>query len=82
MLVQAGWMTQGRPSLHDQAFSASMRFYGARRDADLDNLIKAILDALNYLAFDDDRQLVCLSGCHKLPVDEDGPRTEIDLWAA
>ena len=80
-LVQAEWLAAGRPSLCDAPFAASMRFYGLRSNADLDNAIKAIADGLNGLAFADDRQLVCLSGCHKLPVDAWGPRTEVDLWA-
>ncbi len=45
-------------------------------------MVKACLDALNGLAFTDDRLLVCLSGCHKLPADADGPRAEIELWTA
>jgi crossover junction endodeoxyribonuclease RusA len=81
LLVQAEWMCAGRHSLGGVPFAASMRFYGARANADLDNLCKAILDALNGLAFTDDRQLACFSGCHKLPVDEHGARAEIDLWA-
>jgi crossover junction endodeoxyribonuclease RusA len=81
-LVQASWMAAGRPSLGAASFTCSARFYGANARADLDNLFKAVLDALNMLAFADDRQLVCLSGCHKLPVDADGPRAEIDLWEA
>jgi len=81
-LVQTVWMASGRPSLGDAPFAASMRFYGARANADLDNLCKAIADGLNGLAFADDRQLVCLSGCHKLPADAGGPRTEVDLWPA
>jgi Endodeoxyribonuclease RusA. len=48
----------------------------------IDNLVKAILDALNKLAFDDDKQLMCLSGCHKLPVDADGARAVVELWPA
>jgi Holliday junction resolvase RusA-like endonuclease len=80
--VQGCWLEAGRPSLGDVSFSMSARFYGARATADLDNLVKAILDALNELAFADDRQLVCLSGCHRLPADTDGPRTEIELWSA
>ncbi len=80
--VQAEWMAAGRPSLGDASFSMSARFYGANPRADLDNLVKAILDALNGLAFDDDRQLVCLSGCHKLPSDAAGPRTDLVLWRA
>jgi hypothetical protein len=43
--------------------------------------VKAILDALNGLAFEDDRQCVCLSGCHKLPVDADGARAVVELWS-
>jgi Holliday junction resolvase RusA-like endonuclease len=79
-LVQTTWMAAGRPSLGDAEFTLSARFYGARANADLDNLVKAILDALNELAFADDSQLVCLSGCHKLAVDAGGPRAVIDLW--
>ncbi len=79
-LVQASWMEAGRPTLSAEPFAASMRFVGASARADLDNLAKAILDALNTLAYVDDSQLVCLAGCHKLPLDERGARAEIDLW--
>lgn len=82
LLVQATWMQAGRPTLGDTPFTMSARFHGARANADLDNLVKAILDALNGLAFTDDSQLVCLSGCHKLPADAGGVRAEIDLWPA
>ncbi|MGC2374256.1 MAG: RusA family crossover junction endodeoxyribonuclease [Solirubrobacteraceae bacterium] len=82
LVVQAMWMQAGRPSLGDAPFAVSMRFYGARANADLDNLIKAILDALNGLAYTDDRQLRCIAGAHTLPVDAEGPRAEIDLWPA
>jgi len=79
-LVQAEWMAAGRPSLGAAPFACSIRSYGARATADLDNLVKAILDALNGLAFDDDCQLVCIAGAHKLAVDAGGARAEIDLW--
>jgi crossover junction endodeoxyribonuclease RusA len=78
-LIQATWMQAGRHSLGDRPFTASMRFYGARANGDLDNLVKAILDALNGLAYDDDSQLVCIAGAHKLPTDADGPRCEVEL---
>jgi crossover junction endodeoxyribonuclease RusA len=81
-LVQAEWMAAGRPSLGNAPFTLSARFIGARANSDLDNLCKAILDALNGLAYVDDSQLMCMSGCHKLAVDADGPRTELDLWSA
>jgi crossover junction endodeoxyribonuclease RusA len=80
-LVQGEWLAAGRPSLGDAPFAASARFIGARANSDLDNLVKALLDALNGLAFADDRQLVCLSGCHKMSADADGPRAELELWA-
>lgn len=78
--VQAEWMATGRPSLGDAAFTCSARFYGANQRADLDNLLKAVLDALNRLAFADDKQLACLASCHKLPVDAEGPRAVLELW--
>ena len=81
-LIQGTWLAAGRPSLGDRPFACSARFYGANPAADLDNLLKAILDALNGLAFADDRQLCCFSGCHKLPADSAGPRAEIELWPA
>lgn len=81
-LVQASWLAAGRPSLGAAPFTCSARFYGANPRADLDNLVKAVLDALNALAYADDSQLICLSGCHKLPVDAAGTRAEVDLWTA
>ena len=80
--VQTVWMASGRPSLGGSPFALAARFYGARPTADLDNLTKAILDALNTLAFSDDRQAVCFAGIHKIAADSEGPRTEIDLWAS
>ncbi len=77
-LVRAEWMAAGRSSVGDRPFTATMRFYGAHGAADVDNLAKAILDALNELAFTDDRQAVHLDA-RKLPADADGPRAEIEL---
>src|ERR1022692_2656420 len=82
LIVQGEWMAAGRPTLGDAPFTLSARFYGARPNADLDNLVKAILDALNGLAFTDDKQLTCLSGCPKLPADTNGARAEVDLGPA
>jgi Holliday junction resolvase RusA-like endonuclease len=80
-LVQSSWLEAGRPRLGSAPFACSMRFYGARGNADLDNLTKATLDALNGLAFGDDCQAVCFAGIHKLPVDVEGARSVIELWA-
>jgi|HubBroStandDraft_6_1064221.scaffolds.fasta_scaffold44593_8 crossover junction endodeoxyribonuclease RusA len=79
-LVQGCWLEAGRPTLGAEPFAASMRFYGAHAGSDLDNLCKAVADSLNGLAYDDDRQLVCIAGAHKLAVDDQGARAEIDLW--
>lgn len=81
-VVQHVWLAAGRPSLGSQPFSLSARFYGARANADLDNLVKAQLDALNGLAFADDSQLVCIAGAHKLPADAEGARAVAELWPA
>ncbi len=80
-LVQTCWMASGRPALGGVPFGLSARFYGARANADLDNLVKAVLDALNGgLAFADDRALMC-ADARKLPVDVGGARCELELWA-
>jgi crossover junction endodeoxyribonuclease RusA len=78
--VQTAWLLAGRPSLGSAPFAASMRFYGARANADVSNLVKSIEDALNGLAYDDDVQCVCIAGASRLPLDADGPRTVLELW--
>jgi len=78
--VQGCWLAAGRPTLGDAPFALSARFYGARKNADLDNLLKALLDALGTLTFTDDRNLVCIAGAHKLAADSGGPRAEVTLW--
>lgn len=40
--------------------SVTLRFHGARANADLDNLTKAVLDACNGICFVDDRQVALL----------------------
>ena len=49
---------------------------------DVDNLAKSVLDALQTLAFSDDKQVVCLSGVHKGWAVRGAARTEVDLWVA
>ncbi|HSZ70216.1 MAG TPA: RusA family crossover junction endodeoxyribonuclease [Solirubrobacteraceae bacterium] len=81
-LVRAEWMIAGRPTLGAEPVAASMRFYGPNPRCDLDNLLKAILDALNSCAYVDDSQVCCFAGIHRLPADSAGPRSEVDLWRA
>lgn len=55
------------------------RFYRQnQRTADLDNLLKLCTDALNGLAFADDKQIKKLRADYH--VDLDNPRTEIEIW--
>ena len=37
-----------------------LTFYGGRANADLDNLCKAVLDAMNKVVYEDDKQIVTL----------------------
>ncbi len=77
-------------------FERPASHYGAGRNAqtlkpsaavvipggDIDNLAKGVLDALQTLAFRDDKQVVCLSGVHKGWAVRGAARTEVDLWVA
>jgi len=81
--VRQTWMIAGRPSLGALPFAVSAQFYRAgRRVADLDNLLKSVLDALNGLAWADDAQAVCFAGIHRLEADEQGPRTVLTAWCS
>jgi Holliday junction resolvase RusA-like endonuclease len=81
--IKAEWLLAGRPSLGDAPFAMSASFFrSSRRAADLDNLVKALLDALNGLAWDDDAQLIALSGVHKLEAPQSEARTVIKAWSA
>lgn len=55
-------------------------FYTAKKEptSDLDNLVKTVKDALNELAYVDDRQVDELQV--KRILEADDPRTVIDLW--
>lgn len=55
---------------------------GAFVGSDIDNLTKGVLDALQTLAFTNDKQVVCLSGVHKGWALRGRARTEVDLWIA
>ena len=75
-----------RPASHygtgRNAHTIKARYLDAIPLGDIDNYAKATLDALNALAYTDDRQIVCLSGVHKTWAPQDQARTVIDLWAA
>lgn len=46
---------------------------------DLDNVIKAIADALNGVAYDDDSHIVLVSGVKRFVNDGESPRVEITI---
>lgn len=53
-------------------------FYGARANADIDNLLKVCLDGLNKTAFEDDRQVVDVHAVKR--TEKFQPRTVISIW--
>ena len=53
--------------------------YGAHHAADASNILKAVEDALNGIAYKDDVQ-VQRTHAEKHPVDARGPRTVVVLW--
>lgn len=56
-----------------------IEFYLSRPDcADIDNLAKSILDALNGTAYKDDRQVITLV-LHKMSCEKDDERAEVAL---
>lgn len=56
-----------------------MDFMGAHPLSDLDNLAKLVLDALNGVAWEDDRQ-VCLLHARKISGASIWTRTEVEIW--
>lgn len=79
--VQKAWMQAGRPTLEIELLSLSARFYrGDKRRLDLDNLLKALLDALKGCLFEDDSQVVRFNdvSLHR----SEHERTEVKVWEA
>ena len=64
------------PAPWDGPVMLGVHAYGARWNADLDNIVKAVADALNGVAYKDDRQIQETVAA-KYPVDVNGPRTVI-----
>jgi crossover junction endodeoxyribonuclease RusA len=51
--------------------------YRPRKSGDLDNYLKALLDSLNGLAYEDDRQIIMITA--RRFDDKDNPRAEVRL---
>ena len=54
--------------------------YFPNRRGDLDNRLKPVLDALQGVAYSDDRQIVAINAVRQ--IDKDSPRVEVAVWAA
>jgi crossover junction endodeoxyribonuclease RusA len=65
------WRADGEYHLYVVAYFAD------RRPRDIDNVVKAMSDALNKVAFDDDNQVVKVSAEKR--VDPSSPRTEVTV---
>ena len=75
--------TQRWPWPLDEETSLSCRFYMASakgRRADIDNLVKLVLDGLNGVAYTDDRWITKLEAII-LPADAQGARTIVSVGA-
>lgn len=80
--IRRAWLVAGRPDFGGEPVSLSVEFHVAGgRVADIDNYLKLVLDALSGCMYDDDRQVVCLSGVHIRRV-ESNPRTVVTAWRA
>lgn len=58
--------------------SMSIRFHGARRNADLDNLYKLVTDACQEVLYANDSQ-IDHSECWRLPSNKGEERTEVEI---
>ncbi len=67
----------GRP-LWEGPVSVKVAFYGARANADIDNLLKSVLDAIQGVIIVDDKQ-VCVVHARKEPGDGEPAQTYIEL---
>jgi len=56
----------------------SVWFCGVRANADIDNLLKSVMDAIQGIIIVDDKQVQVVSGW-KEPTDGEGPSTQIEV---
>ena len=71
-------LKQGNPKPYDCPLSLTVSF-GYKRDADIDNFIKAFCDAANGILWNDDRQIREIHACKRK---EDSPYIYYDLLSA
>lgn len=67
------------PTMLEGEICAKIKFFrSTRRRADLDNLLKPILDSLNGIAYKDDTQVTEINAFKY--VDKDNPRAEVTIY--
>jgi crossover junction endodeoxyribonuclease RusA len=67
------------PRLSGHVKLTAMFYRDSAQPCDLDNLVKLVSDALNGIAWKDDRQVVVLSALKA--IDRENPRTEVAIEA-
>ncbi len=77
--LTAGDALDGFPTLLTGAVGLELNFYRPQRRGDLDNRIKVLVDALQGIAYVDDKQITELHAY--LHDDKQNPRAEISAWA-
>ena len=65
--------------LHTGAVGLQLNFYRPQRRGDLDNRIKVLVDALQGVAYANDKQVTELHAY--LHDDKQNPRVEVDVWS-
>lgn len=78
-----GWALRaklGHRRFHGPVRVYAVFFFPDRRTSDADNLLKLLLDAGNKIAWDDDKQVVGVTG--EIEFDKANPRTEILIYLA
>lgn len=70
-------MAKEKVKVTDKNVGIAITFYGARANADIDNLLKTVFDGLNGVVFADDKQVVQCSAEKK---SDDTPRTVISVY--
>lgn len=75
-LIAQGARSKARFTASKGDFGVSCMFYGAHGGADIDNLLKLILDALKGVFWEDDRQVTSVSAM-KIKSEKGKERTDV-----
>lgn len=78
---ETGWQARGQVAgreLLEGDLAIRARYYRASKRGDIDNLSKALLDSLNKIVYQDDRQFVEQHSFFDF--DASDPRVEIEIW--